>query len=603
MSRRTQEELLDLYQSELTYLRRMGAAFAESYPKVAGRLELGGDECPDPHVERLIEAFAFLTARIRLNLNEEFPEITSSLLEVLYPHYLRPVPSMTVARFDVDPGQGKLTTGHLVPRHTGLFTHTPDGLHCRFRTCYPVTLWPVEVAHAGFESTDRYDFLDRMPRVSTVLRIRIQAMSGSLKELELNRLRFYLNGEMRTASALYELLFAHTVRVALLPEGATEPVLLPKTALRPVGLGADEEVIPYPPHSHPGYRLLQEYFTVPRKFLFFDLDHLEAHASERGFDLLLLLDRPPPERLTADRRNFVLGCTPAVNLFRRTTEPLRLHHRAPEYRLVPDVRRERTTEIHSIERVSASSDRSDETQVVEPFYSFAHEVRGREQAAFWTARRRPTGRKDLPGTEMWLSFLDLGFDPATPSRQTVYAHTLCTNRHLAEQLQDAALLQIEEAAPLHRIVALHPPTRQLDPALGGAAQWRLVSHLSLNHLSLTGGRDGVRALREILRLYSAFGQPSIDEQIRGIREMECRPVVRRVGADAWRGFCRGTEVTLTFDEEAYAGTSAFLLASVLNQFFALYASVNSFTQLVVRSQQREGTWKQWPPQAGEQIVL
>ncbi len=247
MSRRAQEELLDLYQAELSYLRNSGAAFARMYPKVAGRLELGGDECPDPHVERLIEAFAFLTARIQHNLNEEFPEITSSLLDVLYPHYLCPVPATTVARMEVDPGQGKLTTGHLVPRHTPLFAQTREGLHCRFRTCYPVTLWPVEVAYAGFESTDRYDFLDGMPGVATVLRIRIESLGGSLRELDLRRLRFYLNGEMRAASALYELLFAHAPRVAILPEGADRATFLPRTALLPVGLGADEEVLPYPP--------------------------------------------------------------------------------------------------------------------------------------------------------------------------------------------------------------------------------------------------------------------------------------------------------------------------------------------------------------------
>lgn len=603
MSRRGREELLDLYQAELSYLRRSGAAFAEMYPKVAGRLELGGDECPDPHVERLIEAFAFLTARIQHNLNEEFPEITTSLLDVLYPHYLCPVPATTVARMEVDPGQGKLTTGHRVPRHTPLFAQTRDGLHCRFRTCYPVTLWPVEVSHAGFESTDRYDFLDGLPGVATVLRIRIETLGGSLRELDLKQLRFYLDGEMRTATTLHELLFAHAVRVAIVPEGADRGVFLPQPALRPVGFAADEEVLPYPPQSHPGYRLLQEYFTSPRKFLFFDADHLDAHRSERYFDLLVLLDRLPPERMVVDRRNFVLGCTPVVNLFRRTTEPIRLHHRTAEYRLLPDVRRERTTEIHSIQRVSLSSDRNDETGVVEPFYSFSHEVRGRGARAFWTARRRPTGRRDVPGTEMWLSLLDLDFRPAEPSTQTLYAHTLCTNRRLAEQLPDGALLQIEEAAPLHRIVALHPPTPQLDPALGGAAQWRLISHLSLNHLSLEGGRDGLKALREILRLYSAFGQASVHEQIMGIREMECRRVVRRTGTDAWRGFCRGTEVTLTFDEDAYAGTGAFLLASVLNHFFGLYASVNSFTQLVARSRQREGTWKRWEPRAGRQIVL
>jgi type VI secretion system protein ImpG len=602
-----QEELLRYYWRELTYLRKSGAAFAAKYPGVAAGLELGvGGQSADPHVERLIEAFAFLTGRIQHNLDADFPEVASELLNLLYPHYLNPVPSMAIAAFEVDPERGKLTTGHLLPRHTPVFAQSGEGKVARFRTCYPVTLWPLAVPYAGFESTAQFDFLDRDSQVATVLRLRIAGRSGALSELALSELRFHLCGDRMLVDALYELLFAHVVRIALLPEGATgnaRPVFLPPDALRPVGFGRDEEVLPYAPPAHPGYRLLQEYFTFPEKFLFFDLAHLDRHGSEGSFDVLFLLDQSPRDRLYVDGHTFRLGCTPIVNLFPRVTEPIRLDQRRTEYPLVADARRERETEIHSILSVSASADPRDRSRTFAPFYSYSHGMAQERQRSFWHARRMPTGRADLPGTQVVLSFLDLDWHPRLPAEETLYAHTLCTNRDFAEQLPAGALLQTDVAAPLARISCLDRPTQEIVPPSGGANLWRLVSHLSLNHLSLGEGKESLEALREILRLYAETGDAVAERQVTGLAGMSCRKVVRRVGEEAWRGFCRGNEVTLTFDEDAYVGSSAFLLASVLDRFLGLYTAMNSFTQLVIDSRQRQGVWKRWPPRVGDQVLL
>jgi type VI secretion system protein ImpG len=597
------EDLLRYYKSELTYLRRMGSAFAELYPRVATRLELGTSECADPQVERLLESFAFLTARLQHDIDSEFPEITTALLGVLYPQFTNPIPAMTVARFDIDPEQGKLTTGYHINKHTPLFAYTSQGLPCRFRTCYPVTLWPLEVVYAGFEDTAQFDFLDNKTKVAAVLRLKLRCLGGTLQELELNRLRFYLNGDSTLVNALYELLFCHARDVAILPETGTHPIYLPQGCIKPVGFAPDEDVLPYPQNSHPGYRLLQEYFAFPEKYLFFDLDYLGAHGSTQTLDLLIMLDRMPKEHLTVDHKTFNLGCTPIINLFNKTTEPIRFDHRSLEYLLIPDKRRERTTEIHSILSVSASSNAEDDTTNFEPFYSYNHQMEGREHKAFWHARRLPSRRKDVPGAEMFLSFLDLDFTPSLPPVQTAFAHVLCTNRELAAQLPAGALLQTEEKAPLRQISCLSKPTFPVSPPLRGATLWRLISHLSLNHLSLSEGQDSLLALREILRLYCFSDQTSLQQQIAGIRGLTCRKVMRHTGTEAWRGFCRGTEITVTFDEDLYVGSGAFLLGSVLNSFFALYASVNSFTQLIIKSKRREGIWKQWPPMAGEKIVL
>ena len=596
------EGLLRYYLDELAWLRRAGQDFAAAYPKVAARLELQPGECPDPHVERLIESFAFLTARIQSDLDADFPEIAKELLDVLYPHYLRPVPSLAVARFDVDPERGKLTSGYEIPRDTPLFVHAERDAVCRMRTCYPVTLWPVAVAETELETPDRYDYTSGLPDVAAVLRLRLVSQADPFEKLGLDRLRFHLTGDPVLVGRVYELLLVDLKGVVIVPGTGAAPFHLPPAAVQPVGFAADESLIPYPRTSHPGYRLLQEYFAFPEKFHFVDLEGLAGRARGTVTDVLFLLRRRPG-RLPLRPDTFELGCTPVVNLFTRTSEPIRVDHRQIEYPLVADMRREATTEVHSILSVSGSSDAADRAREYAPFYSFTHALQRNGQKAFWHARRVPA-QGGRTGTEMLLSFRDLDFRPALPPDETVFAHVLCTNRGLAAELPaEEPLLQTDEALPVRRIVCVRKPTRPLTPPLAGQALWRLVSHLSLNYLSLEGGEAGLRALQEILGLYCFSDAPSLQRQIHGIRGISPRKVVRRMGDAAWKGFCRGTEITLTFDETQYVGSSAFLLASVLNRFFALYASTNSFTQLVIQRAGREGEWKRWLPMAGAGVVL
>jgi type VI secretion system protein ImpG len=598
------EALLSHYQRELGYLRRMGAAFAETYPKIAGRLELGDGGSPDPHVERLIESMAFLTGRVQQNIDAEFPRIPEALLGILYPQFVDPTPSMTTVEFKVDSARGKLTDGYDVPRGTELFTTAPNGMTCRFRTAYPVTLWPVRVAEARIESTDDYDFLDDVPDVNAVLRIRIKTEDDPIRDLGLDRLRFHLHGDGEEVSPIYDLLFVNAKGVALLADGDPAPRHhMRGDAIRPVGFERDEAVIEAPPQAQPAYQVLKEYFAFPRKFHYFEIQELDRADAGDTLDILILLDTAPPRGLSVGPELFRLFATPAINLFRKTSEPIRIDGRQTEYRLVGDRRREQVTEIHSVLSVTASNRESAEAVRVEPFFSFNHEAQRRGARAFWTGHRDMASRGDLQGTDYFLSFVDLDYRPALPQTTTLYAHTLCTNRGLAEQLRAGAVLQTELGAPVSAIVALTKPTPQVEPPLGGETLWRVVSQLSVNFLSLSQFEGSLKALREILRLYASDAEPATEHQIAGITRMDCRRAVRRTGADAWRGFTRGVEVDLTFDEGAFVGSSAILLAAVLNRFFGLYASVNAFSQVVVRSAQREGVWKTWPPRAGDQFLL
>lgn len=605
MASQPRDDLLIAFQRELQYLRTMGAEFAARYPKIAARLDLSADACADPHVERLIESFAFLTARIQRQIDSEFPQFTGALFEVLYPHLCQPVPAMAIAQFNVDASQGLPLGGFTIPMLTSLFAQTEGGLSCRFRTAYPVTLWPIAVTEAAIETTERYPFLDNHPKVLAVLRIRLESQKVNFAALSLRSLRFFLNAEPRIAYALYNLLGGSVLGLCLCDvdqrEGGPAPIIHSAAGLRPVGLHSDEAVLPVPHNVHPGYRLLMEYFLFPDKFLFFDCELPGIQAGKRACDLLILLSEVP-RRLQIGAETFALGCTPIINLFKKTSEPIRIHHRETEYRLVADKRNERTTEIHSISSVSVYADPS-ATDVVEPFFSFTHPADSDHHQVFYSTRRAPTGRKDLAGTDLFISFTDLRHDSRHPQARTLYAHTLCTNRDLPNQMPAGALLQMEDAAPVKRVVSLRKPTPPIELPLGGRGLWMLVSHLSLNHFSLTGGPDSLRALREILRLYRLSPNSSNEKQVMGITRMEVRPVVRHIGEDAWRGFCQGLEVSLEFDEELFVGSSALLLSAVLSRFLGMQVAVNSFVEVVVCTKQRQGVWKRWPALSGEKSLL
>lgn len=604
-------ELLTLYLGELAYLRNAGAAFALKYPKVAERLDLANSGSSDPQIQRLIESFAFLTARLQRQYNAQFPEIPAALLEILYPQLVSPLPSMAIAYFQPDPEQSRSLTGFTLPADTSLFATAQERAACWFRTCYPVTLWPLQVTDVALESPAIYTFLDNRTDVASCLRVRLSCLGNrNFAEFAPRSLRLFVHGSRLTRFTLYELLCNQLRGIAIVPGGGSDaapinPIMLPSARLRLVGFEPEEAVLRYPPWTHQGFRLLQEYFTFPDKFLFLDIESWpgDALSSNIWADLVFLLAEGPPRHLSVNSRTIHLGCAPVINLFPRTTEPIRLDHTRLEYRLVPDSRWENSTEIHSIQRVSRSSVSTDLNPTIRPFFSFTHADTADKDAALWLVRRQPASNPAFTGTEMWLSFVDPALNPANPADDVVFAHTLCTNRNLAAQMTVGTLLQLELDAPLESIVLLSKPTAQIDPPLAGETLWRLISHLSVNMLSLQGGAESLAALREILHLYCGAERPDSARQISGLVGLSTRRVVRRIGDEAWRGFVRGLEVALEFDEEQFVGGSAYLLSAVLDRFISLYAGVNAFTELAVSSRQRDGVWKRWPARSGEAFVL
>lgn len=605
------EELLPYYNRELAYLRRLGAEFAEAHPKIAGRLRLSADTVEDPHVSRLVESVAFLNARIRKKLDDEFPELTDALLSVLYPHFLAPVPSMAIGQFECDP---ELTAGYAIPRGTMLETDRIDGEPCRFRTCYPVTALPVRVDAARLSGAPfTAPATPRSAACAGVLRIALRCATdnGSFAVLKPRSLRFFLKGQEQHVYALHELLFNNVVEVAVATSVKDKsPQLLPPSCLKPVGFERDQGLLPYPDRSFAGYRLLSEFFAFPAKFLFVDVEGIAPKKladAGSSLELYVYLNRTTTDlEQNVSTDTFALGCTPVVNLFRKRAEPVRLSQADSEYRVLADARRPRAVEVYSVDRVTATTPGGEIVRYF-PFYGLDHGGGDERARAWWYASRRPappsTDKQDK-GTEVWLSLVDLGFQPSAPAGWVLDIETTCLNRDLPARLPVGPKLRFSEGGgPIKSIRCLTNPTRTLRPPQGAGAMWRLVSHLSLNHLSIAGGEEATQALREVLRLYDISGSRENQAVIEGLLSVKSRDASLRVHSGGRPGFCRGTEVVVHLDEARFAGSGAFLFGCVLDRFLALYATVNTFVQLAVTTDLRQGELHRWPPRAGDRPLL
>ena len=611
------DELLLYYERELDYLRKSAAQFAEKYPKVASRLVLEPTKCEDPHVERLLEAFAFLAARIHLKLDDDFPEISEGLLSVVYPQLVRPIPSMSVVEFQLDPEKGKLSSGLKIDRETSLFSKPISGIPCTFRTCYDTTLWPITVSAAELRPPSQLKPPVKTSDSAWAIRLELKcAKDVSFSALKPDKLRFYLDGESGLVNIVYELLFSQLNRIQirdLTPGSRLAPVFLPASALHPVGFEPDEGMVAYPSSSFSGHRLLLEYFAFPEKFLFVDLTGLEAVTNagfKDGIEVIFLLSeiegsgRVQRLELELSKKTFKLGCTPVVNLFTQVAEPIQLTQRRSEYQVVPDVRRPYSIEIYSVDEVTAMNTANQKISTFEPFYSLRHSSRRDDRSCFWLARRRQSARPNDDGTDISLSLLDLSMSNVDPNATVLSVRTTCTNRDLPSRLpfgnQDSDF-EMEGAAAMKRIVALSKPTPPVRPPLEKGVLWRLVSHLSLNYLSLVD--EGKDALQEILRLYDVGRTAYSQNVIQSIMDVRCGKHFARLVSEQGVCFARGLRIDLEIDEDQFAGGGAFLFAAVLDRFLGLSASLNSFTQLNVTSPQRKEGLHQWEPRSGRRVLV
>jgi len=623
------ERLLNLYNIELRHLREMAGEFAREYPKIAGRLALDRDAkeaCPDPYVERLLEGFAWLAARVHLKLDAEFPRFTQALLETIYPHYLSPVPSMAIVRFEIDPQQPALAAGVPIPRGTSLKSNLGKGERtpCMFQTAHDVKLLPLRVVEARYFTRDVQE-LNLAPEIGAraALRIRLQTTGGqTFDKISLEDLTFYVRGADDLPSSICEQIFARKLGLVIqsVTDRGKELARLTSAKVQRVGFSPEEALLPPSPRGFEGYRLLREYFALPQRYLFFKLAGL-AEAAKRNKSDQLDLTIPLKEQETSLERRidgscFELFCPPAVNLFSKILDRISLSDSFYEFHVVPDRNRTSDFEVFEIESVTGYSANTSEEREFRPFYLAKDTDSG--VGAYYTTNRAPRmltanerqfGKKSsYAGTELFLTLVDANSAPYRADLRELGVKALCTNRHLPIQMAvgvGRTDFSMAVNAPVNAIRCITGPTLPKPSHTEGRFFWRLISHLSLNYLSLVDsakGDEGAAGLRELLKLYSEENNRLALRQIEGLLTVKSKSVVRRAAAPGPISFARGLEIMLTFDEAAFEGTGIFTLGAVLEQFFAKYVSLNSFTETVIRSKQR-GEIIRWPTRMGIRQIL
>ncbi len=606
------DDLLRYYNSELQYVRRLGDQFARAHPQVAPNLRFGTDGDYDPYVGRLVEAFAYLNARTRQKIEDEFPEIAASYLDIILPHYQRPVPSSCIARFELDSSLAEQFDGYPIARHATVESAPVNGEACLFRTCYPVTCWPFRIAGVSLRGLPFDAPAYALPEQPLgMLQISLETLVNKLTfdRFSASRLRFYIRLAPPFSFQLHELLLDGVLGVAVADSAKEgEATRLPPEAVRAVGFELDEGLVDYPPQSFPGYRLLAEYFAFPEKFLFVDIELGEALRKVKSPRLeIFCYLRKRWKDLEPQVKKDVLqtGCSPLVNLFPKRAEPIRVTHFEAQYTIVPDARRPLAHEIWSVDSVHGIAATGEEQAYV-PFYSFRH-TEGRAPRAFWHSTRRfvPADNELAAGTEIDIAFVDLDFNPLAGGRWTIDIETTCTNRNLPPRLPfggQQSWFQLSGGGAV-TVEGLTRPTAPLRPPVGPELRWRVVSHLALNHLSLVDDAQGATALRELLQLYDFRNDEITGSSVAGLLKVTGKPMLGRVPGDRYGALGRGTEITLEFDEEKYTAGNLFLFASVLDRFLALYSNLNSFTRTVVTSNRRQGTLYKWPPRSGTRNLI
>jgi type VI secretion system protein ImpG len=619
--------ILNYYNSELQHVREMGAEFAKEYPKIAARLGLDGIDCADPYVERLLEGFAFLSARVQVKMDAEFPEFTQHLIEMVYPHYLAPMPSMTIVQFNPELNESSLTEGYSIERGSVLRSVIGKGetTACDYRTAHDVTIWPLEISSAKYLTTGHAvsnSCKQKMTKAKSGLKLVLKTTAGvNFNELEnLDELVIFLKGSEETSTFVFEQLVANTISVNY--QGLGINIHKKGNPIEAIGFEDDEALLPYTSASFSGYRLLQEYFAFPDRYRFIKLKGLNDIISTCNGDELSIVFSfqysHPKLDDTIDQQTFLLNCSPAINLFTKRADRIHLDNKTEKYHILPDRTKPLDYEVYSIQETVGLGSSKEEKQTFYPFYEASNFHGHREQMAYYTIKREPRlvsskrfrqgPRSSYSGNETFISIVDAKQAPYNLNLKQLAIKLLCTNRDLSLFMpigkgREDFTLQVGTPA-VESIKCVAGPTKPKAPFTQGDAAWKLISHLSLNYLSIidTDEEHGAVALRDLLMLYADKNDSVIQKQIEGVLNISSKPILRRIEGLGPITFSRGLEITIEFDESLFEGTGVFLLGMVLERFFAKYTTINSFVETVVKTTDR-GEIHRWKTRRGTRHIL
>lgn len=619
-------KLLEYYNRELTYMREMSGEFARAHPKIARRLGMQGIEVADPYVERLIEAFCFLSARVQIKLDAEFPNFTQRLLEVIYPNYVAPTPSMSVAQLEPAFDQGDFSKGFVLPKGSALLSRTPDAekTAVEFRSSQDVRLWPLTMEQARLSGPPPdVQHLDRLlpagTQVRGALRLRLK-INGPLTFAQLqglDELPIYLKGEDRMASNLMELLHTGAVATLIAAPGQFGQGFASVTegAVGHVGLSPEQSVLPMSWGSFHGHNLLQAYFACPSLFYFFSLNKLAAGLSRiqgQEAEIIVLLNKAPGSLAAhVDAQQFALFCTPVVNLFPRRTDRLEVSQGKTEVHLVPSKTHPMDYEVFSVLGMSGFKGESKEPIEFTPMYQSVKSdeaghgryfsVRRQQRLASDSMRKYGT-RTQYIGSEVFVSLVDQNDAPVPPDVRYLSVQALLTNRDLALLVPRNGVddLQVPDSVPVRSCGLVRAPSSPRPSLAQGHMAWQLIRQLNLDYVSLSDldERDGGSALRDLLGLFVAPDDELMRQQVSGVIGCKTQPVTRRLPGVGPLVYGRGVQVQTLVDETHFSGVSPYVFGLILEHYVARHVSMNVFTQLRLESLQR-GTVAVWPVRYGQ----
>jgi type VI secretion system protein ImpG len=572
------------YQDELAYLKELGAEFSRAHPALAPMLT---GPTADPDVERLLEGVAFLTALLRQKLDDEFPELINELMQLIWPHYLRPIPSTTIVAFTPKP---TLKQSQIIPSGIQIASIPVEGTSCLFKTAYDLEIHPLNLLDASFAQPS-----GRPP----VIKLLLELNGLKLSDWQPKILRLFLSGDYPNASDLYLLLRRHIKQIIITPQEKGTPCILSSDLLKPVGFSDQEALIPYPSQSFPGYRILQEYFISPEKFLFLDLHGWERWQN-RGdgvrFELSFELEDLPFSPPRIKRENFFLFATPVINLFSHEADPISLDHRKTHYLVRPSGSNSRHYQVYSVEKVTGFIQGTAQERPYVPFELFNPDPQS-NPAFHVTVRQSPI----QVGYDI---FLSVAYPPGAgpPVSETLSIELMCTNGSLPESLRVGDLSQPTSSSPeFVEFKNTGPPTTSILPPLGTNLIWRLLSHLSLNYLSLAQAGN-LRALLGIYVFPESRDRTALlanRKRIGGIEKIEAKPSNRLVSGM----MMRGQEIKLQLRQDQFASQGdMFLFGCILDHFLGGYASINAYTKLTIQ-EVLKGDLYQWPARLGDHPLI
>lgn len=546
------------YQTELAYLREMGREFAQKHPALASMLAERG---VDPDVERLLEGFAFVAARMRQRIDDSYPEFIEPLCELLSPHILRPTPAATILEFKPS---SKSSRGRMrVEAQRRVLSRNVRGTACTFSTTRSVDILPVRVTATRVDET---------AASRPTLTLEFEAEAGAASSVFSDQpLRLHLHGEPALTTQLHLWLRRHVSGVALIV--GEQSYELATGALKPSGWGGDDTLVPWPAFSPHGVRVLWEYFTLPAKFSFFEVHGLSRAAgrSDSKFKIVVRFSSPPPLATRVPDDAFRLNCVPAVNLFAADAEPIRTLPGARPTLLRAAGMDPLANEVFCVRAVTGIA-RGGERHSYGPFHSFQH-MRAEPRRYYVLSRQLS------PVDDGVHSYLSTGSSASTD--EVLSVDLLCTNRSLPGELQVGDInLPTGDIPPGLSVRNISRVSSSAHAPLSGALPWALISHLACTRRSLSD----VQALRSQLALYCSpdahdANSRANKSRIEAIRSVSASTITRVLGCVA----ATGSLFTIELDERAFVSVGdAFIFGTVLHQLLQNDARVNTFADLVIR---------------------